>query len=329
MAKRKTKANTEDHAGNLVSGAAEVSPASPAPSRRRSNLATDGGEYRVVKRSTLTLADYNPRVIDPYARRGLRENVKRVGIVQYPVWNETTGRIVAGHQRISILDEENQYDPGTRKNDYDIPVVVVRWDEKTEKEQNIALNNQNITGQWDGARLEAMLIDPSLSYENMGFNLVSAELTLQSLGRDPQVLEALLAPEDDTGEAERQQIAEDAENLSLEAAAEVEAELEKTKIAEIKEAKRRFAQRSQYSRESVFFFIMAFPTNESCAEFLSKTGLDASQEVQYGPRLAEAFGIRLDSLDRRAAGPEDSQEQESENSSTQNPDSGNSEPEGE
>ena len=81
------------------------------------------------------------------------------------VWNEVTGNLVSGHQRISVIDEVNKYNPDTRTNDYLIRVEVVHMDEKTEKEQNIFMNNRSVQGDFDSDMLKDMLdgIDYSLA----------------------------------------------------------------------------------------------------------------------------------------------------------------------
>lgn len=94
-------------------------------------------ESREIQRSDINFANYNPRKITQEARKNLKANLKRVGLLGGIVWNEVTGNLVSGHQRISVIDEVNKYNPDTRTNDYLIRVEVVHMDEKTEKEQNI------------------------------------------------------------------------------------------------------------------------------------------------------------------------------------------------
>ena len=66
-------------------------------------------EVRQVMRSQITLAAYNPRKITPEARKLLKDNLKRVGLLGGIVWNEDTGNLVSGHQRVSVMDEINRY----------------------------------------------------------------------------------------------------------------------------------------------------------------------------------------------------------------------------
>src|SRR5690606_28999715 len=102
-----------------------------------------------INRSEINLASYNPRKISDNARKLLKANIKRLGVMGGIVWNERTGNLVGGHQKLSILDELQKYDPQTKENDYLIRVEKVSLDDKEEKEQNIFLNNKNAQGEFD------------------------------------------------------------------------------------------------------------------------------------------------------------------------------------
>lgn len=115
-------------------------------------------DFRLVHRSALKNAPYNPRQISDDAKKKLRDNIKRVGLIDPVIWNETTGNLVGGHQRLAALDalEGNP--------SYSLTVAVVRMDEKTEKEQNIFLNNPNAQGDWDLEKLEKLVQDVSVEF---------------------------------------------------------------------------------------------------------------------------------------------------------------------
>src|SRR5262249_55021523 len=97
-------------------------------------------EVREVNRSQIRGAEYNPRKITTYARELLRKKIEEVGLVEPLIWNEVTGNLVGGHQRISILDELEQRD------DYTLSVSVIRVPLNTEKELNVFLNNRFAQG---------------------------------------------------------------------------------------------------------------------------------------------------------------------------------------
>ena len=105
-------------------------------------------ETREVHRSEITLAAYNPRKITEEARKQLKANLKRVGLMGGIVWNENTGNLVSGHQKIGIMDELNNYNPKTNENDYKLRVEVVHLSEKEEKEQNLFMNNRAVQGDY-------------------------------------------------------------------------------------------------------------------------------------------------------------------------------------
>lgn len=118
----------------------------------------------VVHRSKLLNAPYNPRTLQETARRKLRANLKKVGLVEPPVWNERTGNLVGGHQRVSILDSLMGTD------NYLLPVAKVDFDDKTEREQNIFLNNEEAQGDWDYEKMFAMFRDDKIDPDAAGFD---------------------------------------------------------------------------------------------------------------------------------------------------------------
>jgi hypothetical protein len=112
-----------------------------------------------VHRRTLTSAAYNPRVITDDEKKRLRKLLKRHGLFNALVWNKRTGTLVAGHQRLSILDALEGTD------DYLLDVNVVDVDEKQEREMNIAHNNQAAAGDFDLVKLGEMFKDKDLKID--------------------------------------------------------------------------------------------------------------------------------------------------------------------
>ncbi len=129
---------------------------------------------RTVKRSDINFASYNPRVISEDARKKLKKNLQTVGLLGGVVWNERTGNLVSGHQKVSIMDAVNRYDIETHKNDYEFRVEVVDFDEKTEKEQNLFMNNKAVQGTYDDDMLRSLLTE--IDYVNAGFEDVDMQM---------------------------------------------------------------------------------------------------------------------------------------------------------
>lgn len=84
-------------------------------------------------------APYNPRDINDEALDGLESSLTRFGIVEPIIWNQKTGFIVGGHQRLKVLQKQ-----GIKSTS----VVVVDLDETEEKALNVTLNNRSIQGDW-------------------------------------------------------------------------------------------------------------------------------------------------------------------------------------
>lgn len=95
--------------------------------------------------------DYNPRKKlgknDPEFA-ALRRSIDELGMIDPIVWNERTGNVVGGHQRVSVLEELG----------YDVaPCFVVNLSLEQEKQANVRLNS--IKGEWDYDRLAELLAE--------------------------------------------------------------------------------------------------------------------------------------------------------------------------
>lgn len=94
-------------------------------------------------------AHYNPRIdLKPGDEDYdlLAKGMEEFGLVEPLVWNERTGRLVGGHQRLKILVDQGQTEAD---------VSVVNLDETREKALNVALNK--IGGDWDRPKLKDLL----------------------------------------------------------------------------------------------------------------------------------------------------------------------------
>lgn len=91
----------------------------------------------------------NPRTISKQAKRALATSIRRFGLVQPVIVNETTGHVVGGHQRLDVLREQGVTE---------IDVVIGAWSIEEERALNVALNNPagqgkftDVGGYLDGA----------------------------------------------------------------------------------------------------------------------------------------------------------------------------------
>lgn len=128
-------------------------------------------EIRTLKATELKAAAYNPRKdLQPEDAeyKKLRRSMEEFGYVEPIIWNERTGNVVGGHQRLKILLEQGKEE---------IECVVTNLDEKDEKILNVLLNK--VKGRWDIGKLADLLqeLDEAGAMEETGFE----DWELQSL----------------------------------------------------------------------------------------------------------------------------------------------------
>src|SRR3954471_6719011 len=108
---------------------------------------------RLMPITDLIPAPYNPRrSLKPADRayRKLAASLREFGLVEPLVWNETTGHVVGGHLRLSILREQGVEE---------IPVSVVQLTPERERALNVVLNNREAQGRFDPAKLTEILTE--------------------------------------------------------------------------------------------------------------------------------------------------------------------------
>lgn len=106
-------------------------------------------EIKKISVDKLNAAKYNPRVdLQPedeeYKR--LKRSIEVFGYVEPIIWNERTGNIVGGHQRLKILISQGYKE---------IEVSCIDVSEEDEKVLNVSLNK--IKGRWDIEKLSDIL----------------------------------------------------------------------------------------------------------------------------------------------------------------------------
>lgn len=121
-------------------------------------------ETETISRDMIKNAPYNPRIMDPKAKKRLKKNIAKHGLVAALTWNKRTGNLVGGHQRLEQLDALE------KSKDYDLTVCVVDVDEREEAALNVQLNNPSMQGEWDLDKLANMAEEFELDLsDDMGF----------------------------------------------------------------------------------------------------------------------------------------------------------------
>lgn len=128
-------------------------------------------EIRTLNAAKLKAADYNPRrdlQPEDAEYQKLRRSMEEFGYIEPIIWNERTGNVVGGHQRLKVLLEQGAQE---------IECVVVDLPDKDEKILNVLLNK--VKGRWDIGKLADLLqqLDEAGAMEVTGFE----DWELQSL----------------------------------------------------------------------------------------------------------------------------------------------------
>lgn len=121
-------------------------------------------DIREMAVEELVPADYNPRTATRKATARLTASIRRFGLVEPLIWNETTGRVVGGHLRLSIAKSLGIAT---------VPVSVVRLDDLAEKALNVVLNNHEAQGRYNPTKLGVILtaLQEQGQLEDTGFDV--------------------------------------------------------------------------------------------------------------------------------------------------------------
>lgn len=259
-------------------------------------------ETQTVKRTDIKGADYNPRQIDEHAKKKLRANLKRVGLLAPLVWNKRTGNLVSGHQRLSIMDTLEGSD------DYSLTLAVVDLSEKEEREQNLFFNNSSAMGKWDEEKLAEMLGDTNVELDvpNTGFDDVDLEVIL---GQEPndetaEAIDALAevgeqprpraprntAPSDDEGDENNGEPDSDPTPAPTETVdGEELSEEQKQKFRDWRKLWRKAAKDSKVDTE--YYMVLFFASAERKEAFATLVGAKDGRHID-GEKLIEMLGLQ-------------------------------------
>lgn len=239
-----------------------------------------------LRRSQIRFADYNPRTLDEEAKKSLKRGIKKFGLVGGVTVNKRTGfTVVSGHQRLTVMDELQKYDPKTMENDYKVRVDVTDVDEKMEKELNILLNNPNAQGRWDYEKLAQLI--PDIDYKDAGLtdadlNMIGVDYLLQTEEENniADALDDLMSP-----------IVEEKEEAKAERAAEraLQQEIEReAKVQHMKDVKQQVKESAMAKAEEMDAYVMlSFSSWSAKAEFCERFGYPAEMKIIKGEVFAE------------------------------------------
>lgn len=225
-----------------------------------------------VARHQLNPAPYNPRQIDPYAEKRLRQGIKDNGLVETLTWNRRTGYLVSGHQRLSQIDKLEG------SLDYAIDVSVIDVDDRTERRLNALLNNPNVQGSYDVPKLIEMALDEEhpFDFEGAGFD----HMDMQVLFEGTEHAEKFAGP--GAPKAPGQEAAS-------EEAEEQVADLDE--ISKMKRAKREHREKFRAGQDDTeFYAVIVFRSMDEKERFMEKMGLPHTERYVSADRVLAHTG---------------------------------------
>lgn len=199
-------------------------------------------EFGTIKRSDISNAEYNPRIMDKEAKKRLKKNLQENGLVSAITWNRRTGNIVGGHQRVEQLDALE------KSKDYSLDVCIIDVDERTEAKLNVILNNPSTQGDWDLDKLAEMTEAFDLNFDEMGFTALDVDFMYDG---DERFTEMFQTPE---------------------------AEEVKKGLEEVKKARQASKERMQEKNSINFYSIIVFEDEKQRGEFYRKINVPVSEE---------------------------------------------------
>lgn len=196
-----------------------------------------------IARSKIKTADYNPRVITQDSRERLKKGIEKFGMVELLVWNQQTGTLVGGHQRLDILDEMNDYP----NNDYEVDVSVVHLNEKDEATLNVQLNNYSMMGSFDLGKLDELINNFDVNITDLGFS-------------DFEV-KAMFPEDDETPLGELEEDSEDVQET-------------KSTLDQIKEERGNMNEKHEETNSGDFYFTVVCASRAEKNRLLNAIGVD-------------------------------------------------------
>lgn len=242
-----------------------------------------------LNRSAIHFASYNPRKLSEESRKTLKRGIKKYGLVGGVVVNKQTGlTVVSGHQRLTVMDELQKYNPDTKENDYKIRVDVIDVDEKQEKELNILMNNPNAQGSWDYDKMRELI--PDIDYKDAGLteadlNMIGVDFLLQTEEENDlaSALEDMMSPVTEKKETEKAQ-------------KQAEKQLEReAKIQHMKDVKAEVREQAQKTAQDMDAYLMlSFDTFDAKAEFCERFGINPYDKFFKGETFGEMCEVIID-----------------------------------
>lgn len=250
-----------------------------------------------VKRSEISLSDYNPRTITEEAKKTLKRGIKKYGLMGGVIVNRQTNMtIVSGHQRISVMDELQKYNEKTKENDYILRVDVIDVDENKEKEINVLMNNPNAQGEWDYNKLREII--PDIDYKDAGLteadlNLIGIDFLHQTEEENnlSAMLDEIASPIQEAKHA-IQEAKREAETVDVSHIPTTQEKTWEDKVQHMKEVKKEVAEKAKEQAQNMdAYVIVSFDTWQAKADFCEAFEYDPYAKFIKGEAFVEQLGL--------------------------------------
>lgn len=207
-----------------------------------------------INRADIKNAEYNPRIMDKEAKKRLKKNLQKHGLVSTLTWNKRTGNLVGGHQRLEQLDALE------RNKDYSLDVSVVDVDEREEAALNVILNNPSMQGDWDLDMLADLSVEYGIDFEEMGFTKLDIDFMYDGDERFSELFET------------------------------PEAEEVKQGLEEVKQARQAGKERMQDKNNINFYSVLVFEDEAQRAAFYKEINVPVFEEYLTVDKLYRLKG---------------------------------------
>jgi hypothetical protein len=187
-----------------------------------------------------------------------------VGLLEPLIVSETSGHLLGGHQRLSVLDELERYKPGGEK-DYQIDVSVVDLTAEQEAKVVVFLNNPDAQGTWDLDKLASLAIDSGVDIADMGFDKATLEVLFDGDSR----FEDLFA--DDEAAQQTKAALNDMKMMS-------EQGIDGPALTKVKEEREGFNKRRDDKANSDFYVVVVCDSAEEKSRLMKHLGLPPGEQ---------------------------------------------------
>jgi hypothetical protein len=184
----------------------------PRDTGQRKDDMTKSAEAKKLSIKTLHSDPDNPRTITSKALDGLRVSTTKFGDLSGIVYNNLSGQVVAGHQRLKVLRRAGAKE-WTRESDTEgyithpetgerFNIRIVEWDDVTERAANLTANNPEIAGEYTDEAIDQIrgLETELAEFQELAFGDLAAQLEKDLRKASRKLQDDESGAEDESGE---------------------------------------------------------------------------------------------------------------------------------